>query len=44
MRKNAFIHPTDKEYMDGCGRRALQSYTEYGYIPLEDSVKEAFHA
>ena len=24
-------------------RRALKSYLKYGYIPLEDSVKEAFH-
>lgn len=26
------------------GRRALNSYLKYGYIPLEDSVPEAFHA
>ena len=25
------------------GRRALTSYMKYGYVPLEDSVKEAFH-
>ena len=25
------------------GRRALKSYMKYGYIPLEDSVMEAFH-
>lgn len=25
------------------GRRALDSYIKYGYIPMEDSVKEAFH-
>lgn len=31
------------EYADGKGRRALKSYLKYGYIPLEDSVKEAFH-
>jgi predicted alpha-1,2-mannosidase len=31
------------EYSDGKGRRALTSYLKYGYIPLEDSVKEAFH-
>lgn len=43
MRKNAFTHPTDSEYVNGCGRRALHSYLEYGYIPLEDSVPEAFH-
>lgn len=43
MRRNAFVHPSEKEYLDGCGRRALKSYMDYGYIPLEDSVKEAFH-
>lgn len=43
MRQNAFVHPSEKEYLDGCGRRALSSYLKYGYIPLEDSVMEAFH-
>lgn len=43
MRRNAFVRPAEKEYLDGCGRRALKSYMDYGYIPLEDSVKEAFH-
>ncbi|MCD7937965.1 MAG: GH92 family glycosyl hydrolase [Tannerellaceae bacterium] len=44
MRKNAFEQPaTFEEYENGLGRRALQSYLEYGYIPLEDPVKEAFH-
>lgn len=43
MRRNAFVQPAEKEYLDGCGRRALKSYMDYGYIPLEDSVKEAFH-
>ena len=44
MRKNAMESPkTDAEYLNGMGRRALQSYIKYGYIPLEDSVKEAFH-
>ena len=44
MRKNAFEIPkTFEEYKDGMGRRALQSYLKYGYIPMEDSVKEAFH-
>lgn len=32
-----------EEYADGKGRRALTSYLEYGYIPLEDPVNEAFH-
>ena len=44
MRQNAFSQPaTFAEYRDGLGRRALDSYLRYGYIPLEDSVKEAFH-
>ena len=43
MRKNAFYSPTSAEYKDGKGRRALESYLKYGYIPLEDQVKEAFH-
>lgn len=44
MRKNAFEIPaTYEEYKNGMGRRALDSYMKYGYIPLEDSVKEAFH-
>ena len=44
MRRNAFETPASYEdYQNGMGRRALQSYLKYGYIPLEDSVKEAFH-
>ena len=44
MHKNAFEVPTSYEdYKNGMGRRALESYLTYGYIPLEDSVKEAFH-
>lgn len=44
MRKNAFEIPSDyDEYADGKGRRALRTYLEYGYIPLEDEVLEAFH-
>ncbi len=44
LRKNAFEQPsTYQEYKDGKGRRALWSYQKYGYIPLEDSVSEAFH-
>ncbi|MCD8176324.1 MAG: GH92 family glycosyl hydrolase [Tannerellaceae bacterium] len=44
MRKNAFEQPdTFEEYENGMGRRALESYLKYGYIPLEDPVKEAFH-
>ena len=44
MRRNALESPTSyAEYVDGKGRRALDSYLRYGFIPLEDSVKEAFH-
>lgn len=43
MRKNAFETPPAEEYRDGKGRRALTSYIQYGYIPLEDSVWDAFH-
>lgn len=44
MKHNATETPaTFEEYVDGKGRRALPSYLKYGYIPLEDSVQEAFH-
>ena len=44
MRKNAFESPASfEDYKNGMGRRALESYLKYGYIPLEDSVKEAYH-
>lgn len=44
VRKNAFETPADvKDYRDGMGRRALRSYLDYGYIPVEDSVPDAFH-
>jgi len=44
MRKNAFETPASfDDYKNGMGRRALKSYLKYGYIPLEDGVKEAFH-
>ena len=44
MRKNAFETPaSETEYKNGMGRRALQSYLKYGYIPLEDEVNEAYH-
>jgi predicted alpha-1,2-mannosidase len=42
MRKNALESPaSEAEYLDGEGRRALDSYLKYGYIPLEDSVPGA---
>lgn len=41
--KNATLTPPPEEYKLGRGRRALQSYLQYGFIPLEDPVAEAFH-
>jgi predicted alpha-1,2-mannosidase len=44
LRQNAFeINADPKSYEAGKGRRALKSYLEYGYIPLEDSVGHAYH-
>lgn len=44
MRKNAFETPKNLEdYKNGFGRRALTSYLKYSFIPMEDSVPEAFH-
>lgn len=44
MRKNAFeVNTNQKSYEEGKGRRALASYLKYNYIPLEDSVWQAFH-
>lgn len=44
MRQNAFKSPGEfGDYKDGKGRRALESYRKYGYVPLDDPVEEAFH-
>lgn len=44
IRKNATEIPSDRqEYLDGKGRRGLDSYMKYGYIPLEDHIDDAFH-
>lgn len=43
MRKNAFETANENDYLNGMGRRALPSWLQYGYIPLEDSVPIAFH-
>ena len=44
LRQNAFGTPARYEdYAEGKGRRAVVSYWEYGYIPLEDKVEEAYH-
>lgn len=43
MRKNATTAPDYTEYVDGKGRRALLPYLEYGFMPLEEPITEAFH-
>lgn len=43
MRRNASAIPSPAAYREGRGRRALNSYLRYGYIPLEDHVPFAFH-
>lgn len=44
MRQNAFEIPQKMtDYKNGLGRRALASYLQYGFIPMEDSVPDAFH-
>ncbi len=44
LRQNAFVaNPDPKSYESGKGRRGMGSYLKYNYIPLEDSVWQAFH-
>lgn len=43
MRQNAFQMPDSATYLQGKGRRAINSYLKYGYIPMEDAVVNAFH-
>ncbi len=44
MRKNAFEPNLDTaSYRSGRGRRAMESYLKYNYVPLEDSVPDSFH-
>ena len=43
MRKNAFEVPEGEDFRNGKGRRGMKSYLQYGFIPLEDSINEAFH-
>jgi predicted alpha-1,2-mannosidase len=43
MRQNAFIMPDSARYLDGKGRRGINSYLKYGFIPMEDSIPNAFH-
>lgn len=41
--QNATVTPPPAAYKDGKGRRALESYVHFGFIPLEDEVLDAFH-
>jgi predicted alpha-1,2-mannosidase len=43
IRQNAFVTPSHDQYVEGKGRRALDSYVRYGFIPLEDEVLDAYH-
>ena len=43
MYQNATEVPPYEEYVDGKGRRALLPYLEYGFMPLEEPITEAFH-
>ena len=43
MRQNAFQIPDSLDYLNGKGRRGINSYLKYGYIPMEDSIPDAFH-
>lgn len=43
MRQNAFQMPDSADYLNGKGRRGINSYLKYGYIPMEDSIPDAFH-
>lgn len=43
LRQNACDSPDSISYRDGMGRRALDSYLKYNYIPLEDTVPYAYH-
>lgn len=43
MRHNAMDVPPMKEIMQGKGRRAIQSYLENGFVPLDNPVPFAAH-
>lgn len=43
MRRLVFEHPSEEEYKDGRGVRALDTYERFGYLPLEEEVPDAFH-
>lgn len=44
MSKNALVFNSDRaSYVSGKGRRALDSYLQFGYLPMEEKVPDAFH-
>ena len=44
MSQNAFIYNDDEaSYQSGKGRRALNSYLKYNYLPMEEKVPYSFH-
>lgn len=44
MSKNAFIFNNDRaSYVSGKGRRALNTYLEHGYFPMEEKIPDSFH-
>ena len=44
MRRNATEPPrSHADCADGKGRRGLNSYLKYGYIPLEDPIRDHYH-
>lgn len=44
MAKNAFIYNDDiTSYQLGKGRRALNTYLKYDYLPMEEKVPDSFH-
>ncbi|MCG8306959.1 MAG: GH92 family glycosyl hydrolase [Cytophagales bacterium] len=44
MSQNAFKFNEDRNsYVSGKGRRALDTYLKYGFLPMEEKVPDAFH-
>ena len=44
MSKNAFQFNDDRtSYVSGKGRRALDTYLQYNFLPMEEQVPDAFH-
>lgn len=44
MSKNAFTFNDDRaSYVSGKGRRALNTYLEHGFLPMEEKIPDSFH-